>query len=413
MKKDNLEFEKSTSIVFILSLIASGMNFLYQIIMGKLMSPADYGMLNTLLSLSIVISVPTAALTMASAKYSATYNSQKDIVSFVYKKISTWGLIGAAITLLVGSLFINTISKILKIDNKYYIFLILITVALSFIHSVNLGFLQGLKKFIPFSMVSIVGSLAKLVFGVLFFVIGFSFLGIVFSIVLSAVFMIIYSYTKLKNDIMVKPTTNHQIKFNDISNYFKSIFIIQFILLFFSNGDILLVKAFVSNEFQVGLYSTASAICKIPMFLATAVVSTFFTHVATAYANNKPTKKLYLKALAYSGAISLSCAIFITVLSSFIIKILYSTAYIDAKMYIVPVNIFIISLIFLTVTINYLNAISKTKFSTWVLSICSILMLITLNLINSNITTIVYIVSFWILLAFAICALKIFLSKYK
>lgn len=60
MKKSFLgEFERNSLIVFSISMLSNVINYLYQIIMGNLLSPSDYGLVNTLLSLSIVAGVPS------------------------------------------------------------------------------------------------------------------------------------------------------------------------------------------------------------------------------------------------------------------------------------------------------------------------------------------------------------------
>ena len=50
MKKFKLgEFERNSAIVFAISMLANVVTYLYQIVMGNLLSPADYGTINTLL----------------------------------------------------------------------------------------------------------------------------------------------------------------------------------------------------------------------------------------------------------------------------------------------------------------------------------------------------------------------------
>ena len=57
MKKFKLgEFERNSAIVFAISMLANVVTYLYQIVMGNLLSPADYGTINTLLSLSMLLS---------------------------------------------------------------------------------------------------------------------------------------------------------------------------------------------------------------------------------------------------------------------------------------------------------------------------------------------------------------------
>ena len=79
MKKSFLgEFERNSLIVFSISMLSNVINYLYQIIMGNLLSPSDYGLVNTLLSLSIVAGVPSGIFSALTATYTAKYHAQGD-----------------------------------------------------------------------------------------------------------------------------------------------------------------------------------------------------------------------------------------------------------------------------------------------------------------------------------------------
>ena len=76
MKKFKLgEFERNSAIVFAISMLANVVTYLYQIVMGNLLSPADYGTINTLLSLSIVVGVPSGIISTLVATYTAKYQA--------------------------------------------------------------------------------------------------------------------------------------------------------------------------------------------------------------------------------------------------------------------------------------------------------------------------------------------------
>ena len=58
MKKLRLgEFERNSLVVFAITMIANVLSYLYQIVMGNVLTPADYGTVNTLLSLSVVVGI--------------------------------------------------------------------------------------------------------------------------------------------------------------------------------------------------------------------------------------------------------------------------------------------------------------------------------------------------------------------
>ena len=72
------EFEKNSLVVFSIMMIANLGNYLYQIIMGKLLTTESFGDLNTLLSLSMVMSVPAGILQLVATKYAASFSARDE-----------------------------------------------------------------------------------------------------------------------------------------------------------------------------------------------------------------------------------------------------------------------------------------------------------------------------------------------
>ena len=75
MKKTNRELEKGGLIVFALFTMANGINYLYQIMMGRMLSVEDFGTLNSLLSLFMMTAIPSGAITALIAKYLVEYSA--------------------------------------------------------------------------------------------------------------------------------------------------------------------------------------------------------------------------------------------------------------------------------------------------------------------------------------------------
>ena len=78
MKKLRLgEFERNSLVVFAITMIANVLSYLYQIVMGNMLTPADYGTVNTLLSLSVVVGVPSGIISALTATYTAKYHAHR------------------------------------------------------------------------------------------------------------------------------------------------------------------------------------------------------------------------------------------------------------------------------------------------------------------------------------------------
>ena len=60
------EFEKNSMILFVLLMGANGCNYLFQIIAGNRMEVEDYGVVNTVLGLVGILTIPTTMISMVS-----------------------------------------------------------------------------------------------------------------------------------------------------------------------------------------------------------------------------------------------------------------------------------------------------------------------------------------------------------
>ena len=67
--------EANSTLLFILMMGANVLNYFFQIIVGRMLTVEEYAVVNTLLSIITVFSVPCAAITIVAAKYIAVYRA--------------------------------------------------------------------------------------------------------------------------------------------------------------------------------------------------------------------------------------------------------------------------------------------------------------------------------------------------
>ena len=102
MKKLRLgEFERNSLVVFAITMIANVLSYLYQIVMGNVLTPADYGTVNTLLSLSVVVGVPSGIISALTATYTAKYHAHGEtfaIAAFMHGMLRVAAVLAARST---------------------------------------------------------------------------------------------------------------------------------------------------------------------------------------------------------------------------------------------------------------------------------------------------------------------------
>lgn len=386
-------FERNSFILFVLMVLANIINYIFQIVMAQLMtSVEDYGTLNTLLSIFTIFLVPNAVMILSTAHYTAKFlalGEEQKLVTIIKKllKILTYIIV---IMIVIGALLAPLLSSILKINQPYYVFAIILIAISLLVSSVFLGILQGEQLFYQYGIQNLLNVLCKLVFSIILILIGWKIWGILLALLIGSIITFVYSSHFAKKYLKQK-SSNELINTKDMLFYMVGTFCIQICLNFLMNCDVLLVKVFFDNE-VTGIYSSAMLIGKIGMYLSGAVVTTLFPIVAEKRAKNEYVNILLYKSLLYGGGMSILCAIGMLTLGRPFISILFGTKYIKALIYLPAVCAFIVPLTFLTITVNFIIAMGKTKVVSFILFVGSIACVLSTVLFHNSVNQMLYII---------------------
>lgn len=364
MKKIGREFEKNSFMLFVLMMSANVCNYLFQIIMGNLMEVEQYAQANTVVSLVGVLSIPTTIITMISARYIALnasngrYDRIRDVIHLMLKFASCIGLVLAIVILSL----LNKITILFALDSKYYVIGALVITIVNLCYSITSGTLQGMKHFFQYGMQSIMIAAGKLIFSIGLVVLGWKVYGIITALLLGTGIAIVYGVHYMKKYILHRDeaSARHGIDLKEFLRYSFGTIVAQGCVIALTNGDILLVKAYFDDT-QAGLYSSASVIGKIAMYVSTAIVATLFPMVVEKHQKGESTEKLFWKAMLYGGGMAVICAVSMVLFGKLVISLLFGERYMQAIHILPAVCVYVVALTFITVMMNYLLAIDRVK----------------------------------------------------
>lgn len=364
LNKEKNSFEKNSILLFILMMGANFCNYLFQIIVGNLMEVESYAQVNTVIAIVSVLSIPTTIITMICARYIALNASSENEpgIASVLRVLFKFTAIVALMLVAAILVLMNGITKIFALHSKWYVVGALIIAIVNLFFSITAGTLQGMKRFFPYGVQTILTALGKLVFSVIFIWIGWSVFGVIAAIVIGITIAILYGLYHMGH--YVRDAVCHKGKSGiDAREFVKYAFgtiVAQGCVVALTNGDILLVKAYFSDT-EAGLYSSAMVIGKIAMYVSTAIVATLFPMVVEKYQKGEDTVPLLKKAMLYGGGISALCAIGMVTLGRFVIGILFGERYLEAISFLPAVCMYVVPLTFITILMNYVLAINKVK----------------------------------------------------
>lgn len=339
-------------------------NYLFQILMGRMLTPTDYGTLNALMSLLTTLSVFGTIFSLSAARETSYYHTlgQDDRVRELIRGLFGVALVLAACILLAGGLVSSFVAKLLKIDSPALVAFTMLVVAVSVLYPVFMGALQGLKRFVPYGTVGILSSAVKLVLSVCLLLLGWRLYGVLAALLLSTVASLAYCLYCLRGyfRFSVRPVTAKTERAALLSSL-NSVFWAQLLTAVVSNCDVLLIKAFSGDSAEAGIYSSGMVIGRISMYVASAVIAALFPLVAQTSADRKNPRPLYAKAMLYGGGVALVCTLGMNVFGRLIIRILFGEAYLSVVPLLLPIGVLMLAITFITIQMNYLVALRRTK----------------------------------------------------
>ena len=322
------ELGKGAFILFVTMGIFFFLNFVFHFTMGRILGPAGYGILATLMSLVYLYGAPTEAIQNVVTRYTANLNLKKENgkIKFLLLKSLKRGFIISTALFLIAIIPSMYAASLLKID----LGLIILTNAFlfsSFSLPVVRGVLQGRKKFTALGIGMMVESVLKLTSAIFLVMIGWQVFGAMIGVIIGVLASFILSFY-MNSGILRE--NKEKIEFDNI--YSKSVpyFVSMFVILLMLSMDIIFVRwLFSSNPEVVGSYAVLSMMGKMIFFGTMAIGKAMFPLTSEKYDNNKEKdgSKLFRKSFFVVLLICLISIMVYTIFPKFLINLFYGGQY--------------------------------------------------------------------------------------
>ena len=353
---------RTGSSLFLFSMISNFFNYLFQVTMGRLLGPSEYGLMNSLLSISVVVGVPLGTIMMVVSKGTAEYKAEGNIGNIrslfllAYKKVLIAGLIGVL-------LFWGTsgyIKDYIHAPSVVPVVILGMAILTSLFYPINTAVLQGLRNFRWLNLGIGLGGALRFLLSVILVLAGFSVNGVMVGLILSGLSIWTITYIPLRKNLEFKERGSN---FNPPS--FISIFHVLLVNLAFAvmtQADMVLVKHFFPFH-EAGIYASAAILGKAVMYLPGALVLAMFPMVAESNAlqlsSGPLIKKSLIVSLSLSGLVSLLFYLF----PNLVIKTFFGAQYTEAAVVLRYFGLAMLPMALLLVLMNYFVAKERPLFS--------------------------------------------------
>lgn len=294
---------KKGAFFFISGIVANILYYFYRVVMGKMLGPELFGELVAIISLVLILTVPSASVQLAAARFSTIFEAKgpsysvKDLSPNGVNKIRDFfryltqviSLISLGL-IICAFIFARVLQNFLKLSSPNYIYFLIGIVAVMLISGASKGILQGLERFSQLAISIMVESVGKVGFAVVLVILGFKMTGALGGFLISLILSYLLTIYFLR-DVIAKSnpsplptasgrygagkqreTRDERQETREIWKYIFNSCLVFVFLNVLINIDKILVKHYFSS-FEAGIFSAFSTLGQA-IFVAVSLLAT-------------------------------------------------------------------------------------------------------------------------------------------
>ncbi len=357
------ELIAGSSYLFLGTFFANVLAFLFNLLVIRKLTYAEYGTYASLIALFTLLTIPSASLTTVVVKFATEFLSrgEKSHAKKLYIKVLKGISIFSGIFFLGFMILSPFVGNFLHVTNIILLLFVGILICIAYISISNNAYLQSIFRFDFIAFTTLLGALIRLVVGVFFLYIGLRLYGIFIAIVLAVFIPYILSFIPLRLILAVHSSTSVKISTKEIFKFGLPAAISILSLSSLISADVLLVKHFFTPS-QAGIYAGLSLVGKVILYFTAPIPSVMFPLLVKRTSKGENTTSLFLLSAALvlvpSFVISLGYIIF----PSLVITIfLGGKGYLAGVPYLGLFAIFITLYSVLNVIVNFFLSLNLTR----------------------------------------------------
>ncbi|HAZ29613.1 TPA: hypothetical protein DCY43_02585 [candidate division WWE3 bacterium] len=355
---------RGTLIVSIGTFAGSLFSYILQVALGRSLTIGDFGTFSTLLSLSIIFTLPGSAISTALVKSVSHYMAKDNyaVITRLFYQATLCSFVMGSLLALGFIVFIKPAMAYLNIKDSGLIYLYALYIAFSFLYIPISSFLQGLLKFKALSVFNVTSQMLRLVMPMLLVFAGLRLPGVFLGMTLAILAGYIIGELLLHRDFLPKPDqTENMLAVGKSIVLFSVPALISILSLnLLNNIDVILVKHFFSDH-DTGVYSGALTMAKVLLFGAGSVQIVMFPQVANAFAKGDNYISKFLKFLALQ-LVLLTCGLLVyLVFPSYINQIMFMGKYTSSVPLLPLFATFVALYVLANFFVLFFLALAKTK----------------------------------------------------
>lgn len=312
--------------IFMLSvLLVNGGNYLYNLVLGRVLGPEKFADAAILITFLLVLSFVAMTFQLVTAKFSVVFEESvfKAFISNTFRNALLTGIaLGATIII-----FATDLQAFFKTTSSTMFVIFGLGVPFYFLMSVNRGVFQGRKELKSLSITYQTEMISRL--AITFLLLAFlqvldTSLVIAIGIFCSFIFGLFPFKNKqfLQLKLIALPTVEKKL----VKNFFIITAFYELTQIIINNSDILLVKHYFDAH-QAGLYASLALIGRVVYFIAWMFVMLLLPSVIQLKKEGKSTLPILVKYLGYIAFVATTIVVGCYLFPETVIQLLFGNEY--------------------------------------------------------------------------------------
>lgn len=308
-------------------------NFLFHIVVSRALGPEHYGAIGALLTILTLLSVPVGAAQLAVTQ--AVIKSESDDSTFSLRRVVLRALLGGFIAMLLLTMMTPMFEDFLHITSPLPIILVDTWIPLATVGAALQGALIGKYRFREVAFATFMGGgPVRLLVGAAMVWVGLGVSGAIAATIVAQLFttgsLLFSARTDLRAD---HSHATDRVSGRDMTLSIAALGGYTALM----GIDTFLARHYFTS-FTSGQYAAGAVAAHIALFVPGAIVTVAFPHLADGSGVSARSRKIFLETLFITTVLGIAVAGVLTVLSSFVVRLLFGASYSNAVAVIGPLS---------------------------------------------------------------------------
>jgi O-antigen/teichoic acid export membrane protein len=356
------DFVRHGLLVFASTSLVNLFNYFFHFFMSRRLGVVDYGALASIFAGLVIVSVPSAIVTMVVVRYAAEFKAVGDTprLRTLGDRVLFWTTLVGLAALAACAVLRDPIARYLNIDDARAVAVAGSVLALAFVVPAVRGVVQGAQDFRRLAVSTAMDACGKLVFGIGLVLAGFGLVGAILGFACGSLISLLYTIGVVRS---YAPPTPARLRI-DVRRLLittRGVALSTFALTSMGFADVLLVKHFFSPH-VAGLYGAISLVGKVLLFVVGFVPTVVLPKATARATSGQPVMPILLQAFGATLLISGAGLAVIAVAPQVVLRLMAGGAFAAAAPYVFSYAVAMTLLAALSLVTTYQIGLARFSF---------------------------------------------------